>query len=1221
MARFGSTASIFGLNFSGSFTPTAIITPSASSVTENSSVTFTITSNLTSKTINWRIVHSNTTNADFLNSIASGTVTTNSSGGASLVITPINDLLFHAAPKSFTVVLSFESKDISTSSSVTIIDAATVSFSSPPSSINEGVTTTFNVTTTSLSNTTLYWSIDLSGGITAGDFSATSGSFSITSGSGSFSITTTPDMTTEGGEAFVLSIRTGSVTGTVRAQTTVSITDTSLTRTYAFGFIPTSINEGNTGIFNVNTTNIPNSPTTTLYWTIVNTSTTNLDFSATSGSFSITNNAGSFSITPTLDMTKTGVESTESFYVQIRTDSTSGTVVATSSNVNVVDMVPTYSVGPNVTSVNEGGTVTWTVTTTNVVNGTVLYWSVNLAFGMSVSDLLDNANATGSVTINDNIGTFTTTLRNDQSTEGSETLYVWLWTDSNKTQGQHVAQSDNVTVNDTSTAIIPFVEVGYTIYQDVTSATFTQPAGSSSAFIIAQGGGGGGAGGYAVPNSYAASGGAGGGGSVVRALVKLPAGSTLSVFPGTGGAGSLAGSTTDGADGAPSFITGTGISIYAAPGGGGKNYNLRTGGDGGQSIVSSASGANVIDFGIVYGSYGTSGVYTTGSFTASIDGGSSATTAGSGVYYPISGGLGGPGGVTNGSMFDAKNGTYGDGGGGGAAYKTTGSSTYGRGGNGGKGTVIVVYGNGNGFTGNHPQYTISPSATTISEGQSVVFTVNTTNVADGTVLYWDNDVNMPHPFFTTSLDHTQSGSVNISGNTASFTLSIPYDSVDDNNDRISIRLFRDSGRKYMVARASNVTIENFAQLVLTQNWTTITFNQGTAVTNGQPFTPSGGSGSYWILPDGSAETALSNVGLSWDPLTGTITGTPNAGLNALTFGVLYTSSTSTASQQLSKTITVSVAAAGSFTLTGSLNDVTQSWTVPAGVTSISMVCIGGGGGAGAYGLQYNTAGTLLRRYGGGAGGGGALSYRNNYSVTPGSTLTVTAGKYGSGAISSRSGGGTVQPDRLGPDGTAGGISKVVFGSTTLVEAGGGAGGLRSNFSVNTSVTGGSGGTRTAITGTAGGSGGKGGNGIGASSNTTINISGGDGGGGGAGGYSGNGGAGGNGTTSTIQNSGGAGAGGGGGGGAGGRNATPSTGTTTTGGGAGGGVGALGTGTNGTAGTSTTPNGGGGSGGASGGPSGVGGNYGGGGNQGGRGGPGYVRIIWPGSTRTFPSAAT
>ena len=54
-----------------------------------------------------------------------------------------------------------------------------------------------------------------------------------------------------------------------------------------------------------------------------------------------------------------------------------------------------------------------------------------------------------------------------------------------------------------------------------------------------------------------------------------------------------------------------------------------------------------------------------------------------------------------------------------------------------------------------------------------------------------------------------------------------------------------------------------------------------------------------------------------------------------------------------------------------------SFVVPAGVTSISAVCIGSGGAGGFDGVNAPS------------GGGGALAYANGVAVTPGETLTVT----------------------------------------------------------------------------------------------------------------------------------------------------------------------------------------------------------------------------------------
>jgi hypothetical protein len=239
------------------------------------------------------------------------------------------------------------------------------------------------------------------------------------------------------------------------------------------------------------------------------------------------------------------------------------------------------------------------------------------------------------------------------------------------------------------------------------------------------------------------------------------------------------------------------------------------------------------------------------------------------------------------------------------------------------------------------------------------------------------------------------------------------------------------------------------------------------------------------------------------------------------------------------------------------------WTVPAGVTSISVIAVGAGGSGGGYG-----------------GGGGALRYANNISVTPGGTYTVIVG----------------WPNAANTEGRGGTSS---FGIS--VAAPGGIGG-------NTSGGGGSSG------GSPIGTGGNGGGGGGDYFTVPVGYK--SGGGGGAGGYTGNGGNGASPSWVGTPTSGAGGAGGGGGQGG-------PLGTLV--GLAGGGVGVWGIGANGAAfGTGADKAGlpgGGGSGGDSGALASTsnGGDYGGGsGGYPGSGGKGTVRIIWPGTSRQFPS---
>ena len=108
--------------------------------------------------------------------------------------------------------------------------------------------------------------------------------------------------------------------------------------------------EGNAFTFDVTTTNVPDS--TTLYWTTENVTTADADFSSTSGSFTITGNSGSFTVTPIDD---SNVDTGELFYVRVRTTSASGSVVAESAQVQVID--PVVAVGEHVYTTT--GTYQW----------------------------------------------------------------------------------------------------------------------------------------------------------------------------------------------------------------------------------------------------------------------------------------------------------------------------------------------------------------------------------------------------------------------------------------------------------------------------------------------------------------------------------------------------------------------------------------------------------------------------------------------------------------------------------------------------------------------------------------------------------------------------------------------------------------------------------------------------------------------------------------------
>ena len=118
---------------------------------------------------------------------------------------------------------------------------------------------------------------------------------------------------------------------------------------------------------------------------------------------------------------------------------------------------------------------------------------------------------------------------------------------------------------------------------------------------------------------------------------------------------------------------------------------------------------------------------------------------------------------------------------------------------------------------------------------------------------------------------------------------------------------------------------------------------------------------------------------------------------------------------------------------------TQYWTVPSGITNISLLVVAGGGSGGGDGENDGVGG----------GGGGGIYFNNNFSVTPGTNFTVVVGD----------GGTWVSGD--GVDG-----ENSTFGNvTTIVAIGGGAGDLSAAGSAG---------------GSGGGGGSNGGNGAGGS---------------------------------------------------------------------------------------------------------------------------------------------
>lgn len=219
---------------------------------------------------------------------------------------------------------------------------------------------------------------------------------------------------------------------------------------------PTSINEGSSGNFNVVTNETVTA--TTIYWDISGTGVTaaDLGLSVLNGSLSIsTNSTATLTLSPAADLTTEGNESfTLTFYTNsgrttiLTGAAIGGTVTGNQRTVTINDTsltpAPTYSISENQSSVNEGGTASFSVTTTNFGSGT-LYWDVQAVSGTVNSNDLTTS---GSVSISSNSGSISISITSDLTTEGTESFRVRLYSDSGRST--LVATSGTVTINDTS---------------------------------------------------------------------------------------------------------------------------------------------------------------------------------------------------------------------------------------------------------------------------------------------------------------------------------------------------------------------------------------------------------------------------------------------------------------------------------------------------------------------------------------------------------------------------------------------------------------------------------------------------------------------------------------------------------------------------------------------------------------------------------------------------
>ena len=223
------------------------------------------------------------------------------------------------------------------------------------------------------------------------------------------------------------------------------------TPAYSITESSTSVNEGSSVSFTVNTTDV--GAGTTLYFNATGGQVDAADFSdgSLSGNFQIIGTGTTTGVATFVRSIATDFNTeNETFSMQIRTGSLTGPVVATSNVITIGDVVATFSVAESATTVNEGGSVTFTLSGNNIPAGTYYYTIYEIEGVVAAADFSPAATS-GSFTVSNNSGTLTLILTEDRTTEGVDKFKVQFRRDS--TSGSIIAESSTITIGDVSRSV------------------------------------------------------------------------------------------------------------------------------------------------------------------------------------------------------------------------------------------------------------------------------------------------------------------------------------------------------------------------------------------------------------------------------------------------------------------------------------------------------------------------------------------------------------------------------------------------------------------------------------------------------------------------------------------------------------------------------------------------------------------------------------------------
>lgn len=353
--------------------------------------------------------------------------------------------------------------------SVVIVDTSktkTYSLVANPTTTDEGTSVAVTLTTENVtSGTSIPYSIS---GVTSADISGASlsGAFVVSNGIATASFDIAADVLAEGAETATLALGNGA------ASVSFGINDTSYPIGYTLSSTSTNTNEGTDVTISLATIGIANG--TVLPYTITGVDSADINGASLTGSFTVSNNSASTTLSIVADQLTEGTE-----YLTLALDSGSATITVT-----IVDTSRTkkYTMSSSAPSVDEGSDITFTLTTENVADGTILPYTIS---GVTSADI-NGASLTGTLSVVSNTATKVLTITSDLLTEGVENLTVALdgglgsssvaINDTSRTQGYTLGSSaastdegTTVTITLTTENIVDGATVPYTI-TGVTSA-------------------------------------------------------------------------------------------------------------------------------------------------------------------------------------------------------------------------------------------------------------------------------------------------------------------------------------------------------------------------------------------------------------------------------------------------------------------------------------------------------------------------------------------------------------------------------------------------------------------------------------------------------------------------------------------------------------------------------------------------------------------------------